>query len=139
MVPEDPDRSARRLRDGLRGRTGVDVAVIISDTFGRVWRRGLTDVAIGCARIQAVVDLRGTPDRPGRGPARTRGGVVDELAAAGVVGDGVQGEVAVGEVVLEGGAGAAELFAAVERRIDPYPLEFGSATWVSAGFRLLTR
>ena len=66
LLPEDPDRSARRLRDGLRGRLGVNVAVVISDTFGRVWRRGLTDVAIGCAGIRAVVDLRGTEDALGR-------------------------------------------------------------------------
>ena len=65
LLPEDPDRSARRLRDGLRGRIGVEVAVIISDTFGRTWRRGLTDVAIGCAGIRAVIDLRGTTDAPG--------------------------------------------------------------------------
>jgi coenzyme F420-0:L-glutamate ligase/coenzyme F420-1:gamma-L-glutamate ligase len=82
LLPEDPDRSARRLRDGLRGRLSVDVAVIISDTFGRVWRRGLTDVAIGCAGIRAVVDLRGTPDALGRDLAVTEMCVVDELAAA---------------------------------------------------------
>ena len=82
LLPEDPDRSARRLRDGLRGRLSVDVAVIISDTFGRVWRRGLTDVAIGCAGIRAVVDLRGTPDALGRELAVTEMCVVDELAAA---------------------------------------------------------
>jgi coenzyme F420-0:L-glutamate ligase/coenzyme F420-1:gamma-L-glutamate ligase len=78
LLPEDPDRSARRLR----GRLGVTVAVIISDTFGRVWRRGLTDVAIGCAGIRAVVDLRGTPDSLGRELAVTEVCVVDELAAA---------------------------------------------------------
>jgi coenzyme F420-0:L-glutamate ligase/coenzyme F420-1:gamma-L-glutamate ligase len=82
LLPEDSDRSARRLRDGLRGRLSVDVAVIISDTFGRVWRRGLTDVAIGCAGIRAVVDLRGTPDALGRELAVTEVCVVDELAAA---------------------------------------------------------
>ena len=82
LLPEDPDRSARRLRDGLRGRLSVEVAVIISDTFGRVWRRGLTDVAIGCAGIRAVVDLRGTPDALGRELAVTEVCVVDELAAA---------------------------------------------------------
>ena len=82
LLPEDPDRSARRLRDGLRGRLSDDVAVIISDTFGRVWRRGLTDVAIGCAGIRAVVDLRGTPDALGRELTVTEMCVVDELAAA---------------------------------------------------------
>jgi coenzyme F420-0:L-glutamate ligase/coenzyme F420-1:gamma-L-glutamate ligase len=82
LLPEDSDRSARRIRDGLRARLGVTVAVIISDTFGRPWRRGLTDVAIGCAGIQAVVDLRGTEDSRGRVLQVTEVCVVDELAAA---------------------------------------------------------
>ena len=55
LLPEDSDRSARRIRDGIRARAGVEVAVIISDTFGRPWRRGVTDVAIGCAGIAAIV------------------------------------------------------------------------------------
>ncbi len=82
LLPVDPDRSARRLRDGLQARTGADVAVVISDTFGRTWRRGLTDVAIGCAGIAAVVDLRGTTDAQGRELAVTEVAVVDELAGA---------------------------------------------------------
>jgi coenzyme F420-0:L-glutamate ligase/coenzyme F420-1:gamma-L-glutamate ligase len=82
LLPEDSDRSARRIRDGLRARLGVTVAVIVSDTFGRPWRRGLTDVAIGCAGIQAVVDLRGTEDSRGRILQVTEVCVVDELAAA---------------------------------------------------------
>jgi coenzyme F420-0:L-glutamate ligase/coenzyme F420-1:gamma-L-glutamate ligase len=82
LLPEDSDRSARRIRDGLQARLGVTVAVIISDTFGRPWRRGLTDVAIGCAGIQAVVDLRGTEDSRGRVLQVTEVCVVDELAAA---------------------------------------------------------
>jgi coenzyme F420-0:L-glutamate ligase / coenzyme F420-1:gamma-L-glutamate ligase len=82
LLPEDPDRSARRLRDGLRARRDVSVAVIISDTFGRVWRRGLTDVAIGCAGIRGVVDLRGTTDSLGRELAVTEVCIVDELAGA---------------------------------------------------------
>src|SRR5256885_1098673 len=57
LLPDDSDRSARRIRDGIKARAGVDVAVIISDTFGRPWRRGLTDVAIGCAGIGAILDL----------------------------------------------------------------------------------
>ncbi|MDP9442206.1 MAG: coenzyme F420-0:L-glutamate ligase, partial [Actinomycetota bacterium] len=59
LLPLNPDRSARRIRDGLRARGRVEVGVIVSDTFGRPWRRGLTDVAIGCAGVAAVVDLRG--------------------------------------------------------------------------------
>ncbi|HEY3141383.1 MAG TPA: coenzyme F420-0:L-glutamate ligase [Acidimicrobiales bacterium] len=82
LLPEDPDRSARRIRDGIRGKLDVDVAVIISDTFGRAWRRGLTDVAIGCAGIRAIVDLKGTNDANGRELQATEVCVVDELAAA---------------------------------------------------------
>jgi len=82
LLPEDPDRSARRLRDGLQARTGIELAVVISDTFGRAWRRGVTDVAIGCAGIRAVVDLRGTVDALGRELVATEICVVDEIAAA---------------------------------------------------------
>ena len=82
LLPEDPDRSARRLRDRLRALTGVELAVVVSDTFGRTWRMGLTDMAIGCAGIAAVVDLRGTIDTEGRQLQVTEVAVVDELAAA---------------------------------------------------------
>ncbi len=66
LLPVDPDKSARRIREALGHRLGVDVAVVISDTFGRTWRNGVTDVAIGIAGIAGVVDLRGTPDATGR-------------------------------------------------------------------------
>jgi coenzyme F420-0:L-glutamate ligase/coenzyme F420-1:gamma-L-glutamate ligase len=82
LLPEDSDRSARRIRDGLRAALGVEVAVIVSDTFGRPWRRGLTDVAIGCAGIAAVVDLRGTEDTYGRELQVTEVCIADELASA---------------------------------------------------------
>jgi coenzyme F420-0:L-glutamate ligase/coenzyme F420-1:gamma-L-glutamate ligase len=82
LLPVDPDRSARRIRDRLRARHGVTVGVIISDTFGRVWRRGLTDVAIGVAGIAAVVDLRGQADAMGRELLVTEVCVADELAGA---------------------------------------------------------
>jgi coenzyme F420-0:L-glutamate ligase / coenzyme F420-1:gamma-L-glutamate ligase len=82
LLPEDSDRSARRIRAGLRALLGVDVGVIISDTFGRTWRRGVTDVAIGCAGVAAVVDLRGTPDANGRDLVATEVCVADELASA---------------------------------------------------------
>ena len=82
LLPVDPDRSARRIRDGLRARTGLEVGVVVSDTFGRPWRHGVTDVAIGCAGIAAVVDLRGTTDASGRPLAVTEVAVADELAAA---------------------------------------------------------
>ena len=62
LLPDDSDRSARRLRDGIRARAGVEVAVIVSDTFGRPWRQGLTDVAIGSAGIGPILDHRGERD-----------------------------------------------------------------------------
>jgi coenzyme F420-0:L-glutamate ligase/coenzyme F420-1:gamma-L-glutamate ligase len=82
LLPVDPDRSARHIRDALRARAGVDVGVVVSDTFGRAWRKGLTDVAIGCAGVAAVVDLRGTPDAHGRVMQVTEVAVADEIAAA---------------------------------------------------------
>ena len=82
LLPVDPDRSARRIRDALRHRFSVDVAVVVSDTFGRPWRRGVTDVAIGCAGLRPVVDLRGTTDALGRELQVTEVAVVDEIAAA---------------------------------------------------------
>jgi coenzyme F420-0:L-glutamate ligase/coenzyme F420-1:gamma-L-glutamate ligase len=82
LLPLDSDRSSRRIRDGLRARLGVTVGVIVSDTFGRPWRKGLTDVAIGCAGVAAVIDLRGTDDALGRTMQVTEVAVADELAAA---------------------------------------------------------
>ena len=82
LLPEDPDRSARRIRAGLGRALGVDVGVVISDTFGRAWRRGVIDVAIGCAGVAAVLDLKGTPDAGGRELQATEVCVADELAAA---------------------------------------------------------
>jgi coenzyme F420-0:L-glutamate ligase/coenzyme F420-1:gamma-L-glutamate ligase len=82
LLPVDPDRSARRIRARVRAAAGIDVGVIVSDTFGRAWRRGVTDVAIGCAGIRAVVDLRGTTDAMGRELMVTEVAVVDEIASA---------------------------------------------------------
>lgn len=82
LLPTDPDRSARRIRDGLRARTGVEMGVVVSDTFGRPWRRGATDVAIGCAGVAGVVDLRGRLDALGRRLEVTEVAVADELASA---------------------------------------------------------
>lgn len=82
LLPVDADRSARHVRDALRARRGVEVAVIISDTFGRPWRLGLTDVAIGVAGLAAVVDLRGTRDASGRELQVTEVAVADEVAGA---------------------------------------------------------
>ncbi|MHB8328925.1 MAG: coenzyme F420-0:L-glutamate ligase [Acidimicrobiales bacterium] len=102
LLPEDPDRSARRIRDGLRA-TGVEVGVVVSDTFGRPWRRGVTDVAIGCAGVAAVVDLRGTDDSRGRPLVATEVCVADQIASA-------------AELVMGKAAGVP---AAVVRGVDP--------------------
>jgi coenzyme F420-0:L-glutamate ligase/coenzyme F420-1:gamma-L-glutamate ligase len=112
LLPVDPDRSARRIRDALRYRHGVDVAVIVSDTFGRAWRRGVTDVAIGCAGIAGVVDLRGTRDALGREMQVTEVAIVDEVAAA-------------AELVMGKASG---IPAAVVRGVDPAWLRPGSVT-----------
>ncbi|MFL2992873.1 MAG: coenzyme F420-0:L-glutamate ligase [Acidimicrobiales bacterium] len=82
LLPEDSDRSARRIRDGLKGKFNLDVGIIISDTFGRPWRRGLTDVAIGSAGILPILDLRGSPDAFGREMQVTEVALVDELSSA---------------------------------------------------------
>jgi coenzyme F420-0:L-glutamate ligase / coenzyme F420-1:gamma-L-glutamate ligase len=82
LLPVDADRSARHLRDAVRAHAGVDVAVIVSDTFGRAWRLGLTDVAIGIAGLAGVVDLRGEADALGRELQVTEVAVADEIAGA---------------------------------------------------------
>jgi coenzyme F420-0:L-glutamate ligase/coenzyme F420-1:gamma-L-glutamate ligase len=82
LLPLDSDRSARRIRDIVRAKLGIEVGVIVSDTFGRPWRLGLTDVAIGVAGVAGVVDLRGTPDALGRTMQVTEVCVADELAGA---------------------------------------------------------
>lgn len=82
LLPVDSDRSARRIRDVVRAKQSVEVGVIISDTFGRPWRRGVTDVAIGSAGIGPILDLRGTNDALGRELMVTEVCVVDEIAAA---------------------------------------------------------
>jgi coenzyme F420-0:L-glutamate ligase/coenzyme F420-1:gamma-L-glutamate ligase len=82
LLPIDSDRSARRIRDIISASLKVNVGVIVSDTFGRPWRKGLTDVAIGIAGIAGVVDLRGTPDSLGRIMQVTEVAVADELASA---------------------------------------------------------
>ncbi|TML50632.1 MAG: coenzyme F420-0:L-glutamate ligase [Actinobacteria bacterium] len=82
LLPEDPDASAARLRDRLRELTGAAVAVIISDSFGRAWRQGTTDVAIGCAGLRPLLDLNGERDSAGYELHATVIAVADELAAA---------------------------------------------------------
>ena len=82
LLPKFPDKSAKKIHDSLLHKYGVQVAVIISDTFGRPWRRGVTDVAIGCFGLSPIIDLRGTQDALGRELQVTEVALVDELAAA---------------------------------------------------------
>jgi coenzyme F420-0:L-glutamate ligase/coenzyme F420-1:gamma-L-glutamate ligase len=110
LLPLDADRSARRIRDVARARAGVDVAVVVSDTFGRPWRMGLTDVAIGVAGLAAVVDLRGERDANGRELHVTEVAIADEVASA-------------AELVMGKARGVA---AAIVRGLDPSWLRDGS-------------
>jgi coenzyme F420-0:L-glutamate ligase/coenzyme F420-1:gamma-L-glutamate ligase len=110
LLPVDGDRSARRIRDGVRAAAGLEVAVVISDTFGRPWRHGLVDVAIGVAGLAAVVDLRGTADDRGRPLQVTEVAVADEIASA--------AELVMGK--------ARRVPAAIVRGLDPAWLRDGS-------------
>ena len=110
LLPVDADRSARHIRDALAARTGVTVAVVVSDTFGRPWRRGLVDVALGSAGVAAIVDLRGTEDTRGRTLQATEVAVADELASA--------AELVMGK--------ARDVPVAVVRGVDPSWLREGS-------------
>ncbi len=92
-LPTDPDRSANALRQRLERATGAKVGVVISDTFGRAWRSGLSDVAIGVAGIPALLDLRGTTDAQGRQLHVTMVAVADEIAAAADLAMGKAGQV----------------------------------------------
>lgn len=82
LLPVDPDGSARRLRDGLAARLGVSLGVVVSDSFGRAWRRGVVNVALGSAGLSALVDCRGQLDRFGRTLQVTEVAIGDALAAA---------------------------------------------------------
>ncbi|RBQ17080.1 coenzyme F420-0:L-glutamate ligase [Spongiactinospora rosea] len=135
LLPDDPDASARAIRAGLRGRRGVRLGVLVSDTFGRPWRNGLTDVAIGAAGVRVLDDLRGATDSHGNPLAVTVTAVADELAAAAELAKGkITGmPVAVvrglGSLVTEDdGAGAAELI----RPADEDMFRYGSRDVVFA-------
>jgi len=82
LLPVDPDRSANRLRTLIERATGASIGVVITDTFGRPWRRGLTDVAIGIAGLPSLLDLKGTTDTHGNLLEVTEVAVVDEIASA---------------------------------------------------------
>ena len=82
LLPRDPDASAERLRAALADRFGVELAVVVTDTFGRPWREGLVEVALGCAGMAALLDLRGRVDLLGRELHHTVAAVADAVAAA---------------------------------------------------------
>ena len=84
LLPENPDASATKIRAAIKQRLGVDVGVLISDSFGRPWRIGVSGVGIGCAGLRAVIDERGRKDRFGRELQVTQIAVADQLAAAAV-------------------------------------------------------
>ena len=118
LLPEDPDGSAARLRERLRTLTGADVGVIVSDSFGRAWRQGTTDVAIGVAGIRPLLDLKGVRDRAGYELHATVIAVADELASAAELAmgktDGVPAAVISG-VDAQGEGTARELVIPAER------------------------
>lgn len=123
LLPLDPDASAERIREGLRERVGAAPAIVISDSFGRPWRNGIVNVAIGSAGIEVLVDLRGLPDAAGREMEATILAIGDELASAA---DLVGGKVDQRPVVVVRGfawhpsnAGAETLVMVPERNLFP--------------------
>ena len=123
LLPVDPDASARGLRDGLDARFGIAPGVIVSDSFGRAWRQGTTDVAIGVAGLTPLLDLRGTSDRRGYRLQSTLVAVADELAGAAelVMGKarGVPGALVRGFDHLAGAGSARDLVMPAERDLFP--------------------
>ena len=113
LLPLDPDASARRLRDELSAATGIAAAVVVSDSFGRAWRQGTTDVALGVAGMAAILDLRGEIDAAGRVLHSTQIAVADEVAGAAelVMGKarGIPAAIVRGVDLPVGGDGAAAL------------------------------
>ena len=123
LLPLDPDASARRIREALLARLGVAPAVIVSDSFGRAWRQGTTDVAIGVAGMRPLLDLRGTHDATGRVLESTVIAVADELAGAAelVMGKaaGIPAAIVRGYAVPPGYGSGAELVMPPERDLFP--------------------
>jgi coenzyme F420-0:L-glutamate ligase / coenzyme F420-1:gamma-L-glutamate ligase len=123
LLPRDPDASASALRGALKERFGVAPAVIVSDSFGRAWRQGTTDVAIGVAGMSPLLDLRGTVDARGHELSSTVIAVADELAGAAelVLGKaaGVPAAIVRGYEVPAGDGSARELVMPPERDLFP--------------------
>ena len=123
LLPVDPDASAQRVRDGLRERTGAAPAIVVSDSFGRPWRNGIVNVAIGSAGIEALRDMRGEPDAAGRVMQATVIADADQLAsAADLVGGKVEGRPVVvvrGFAWRPSGDGASVLVMEADRDLFP--------------------
>ena len=123
LLPRDPDASARALRDAFRARFGVAPGVIVSDSFGRAWRQGTTDVAIGVAGLAPLLDLRGSADARGRPLEATVIAVADELTGAAelVIGkaDGLPGARIRGLRLPPGDGSARDLVMPPERDLFP--------------------
>lgn len=123
LLPVDPDASARRLRDGLREAFGAAPAIIISDSFGRPWRMGIVNVAIGAAGLEVLADLRGEPDVEGRLMRATIVATADQLAsAADLAGGKVDGRPVVlvrGATFAPSDAGAGPLVMPAEQDLFP--------------------
>lgn len=134
LLPEDPDASARRLREGLRATLGVNVGVVISDTFGRPWREGQTDVAIGAAGVEVLADLRGQRDEHGNELGATVVALGDELAAAGEL---VKGKTDGLPVAVVRGLG--HLVSPPPAQAPGAPLDDGTASPAALGARALVR
>lgn len=132
LLPEDPDASARAIRTGLRDALGVDVGVVVTDTFGRPWRAGLTDVAIGAAGVRVLDDLRGGTDAHGNPLSATVVATADELAGAG---DLVKGKSAGLPVAVLRGLG----HVVVARDDEDADGEDGSDESATGGARVLVR
>jgi coenzyme F420-0:L-glutamate ligase/coenzyme F420-1:gamma-L-glutamate ligase len=119
LLPIDPDASARAVRDRIAELAGVDVGVVVTDSFGRPFRQGTTDVAIGVAGIPAILDLRGTTDRIGYELRASRVAIADEIAGAADLArgkaDGVPAVVVRG-LQLEGDGNAQEIV--IEHELD---------------------
>jgi len=123
LLPVDPDASARALRERLGELVGASPAVVISDSFGRPWRNGIVNVAIGSAGLEPLLDLRGTPDAQGRVMHSTVVAVADELASAADLAGGKVAQrpvVVIGGYQYQAGEGAASALV-MDRELDLFP------------------
>ena len=123
LLPVDPDASAHGIREGLRDRLGIAPATIVSDSFGRPWRNGIVNVAVGAAGIETLLDLRGTPDAAGREMQATVTAIADQLASAADLAGGKVAQLPVvvvrGYRYVRGEGGASALI--MDRATDLFP------------------